>query len=98
MEGLLGVGSLQVEEGNVLLFAGGHLGGEFLVAGEEGMPISVFDNLVQNKYEINSLIIVLVVFGQNCRVLLLLEPVLQDVMVGFLYIPACSNFFVLAHF
>lgn len=98
MEGLFGVGSLEIEEGNVLLFAGGHFGGELLVAGEERVTVGVLEDLVQNKYEINSLIIVLVVFGQNCRVLLLLEPVLQDVVVCFLDISAGSNFFVLAHF
>ena len=69
-----------------------------LVAGEEGLSVGVLEDFVQNKYEINSLIIVLVVFRQNCGVLLLLEPVLQDVVVCFLHISAGPNFLVLRHF
>ena len=54
----------------------------------------MFDNLVENKYEINSLIIVLFVLGQYLRVLLFKQPVFKYVVVYLLNVATCPDFLV----
>ena len=62
MEGLLRIGFFFIHDLDLFEFVGDDFFGELLVGREKGFAIDMFDDLIENKYEINSLIIVRVVF------------------------------------
>jgi len=95
VQGLFGVGLFVLKYLNFPGFAGNDLSCHRSVALEEGMGLGVFGDFVEDENEINSLIIELVVFRQYPGVLLFLQPVLQDVVVGLLGVPARPYFLVL---
>lgn len=77
----------------VVLF-GDDLVGELLVGGREDLAVDLFGDFVQHQDEVDTLVEVLLVLGQNRLAFVALQPVLQDVVVGFLAVAACPDFCV----